>query len=493
MKLELNVFVENNPIVEVLIQDLAPSPHDFKSAIAAEDEMFLYLLDELDDRNSDRALLGYFTSGKMIFRAIQQLVKWHFGDFDKVSSLLDFACGYGRLTRFLIQEVSPEKIWVSDIYPEAVQFQSEYFGVHGVPSAANPDNYNLDHQFDCIIVGSLFSHLPEKTFISWMQKLYTLLNPQGLLIFSVLGESTMPAHVKIGSEGILFSSDSSESRSLDKTVYGTTCVTEAFVRQVIEQVSQGHASIQRIPQGMCHYQDFYVVSPSPLKHPESLNFQHHPEGYLDYCDVTPTGDIHLGGWAVDFNVNCPVDQVQIWSQGQLLAEAHPCEPRPDLLEHFGNLSLPLNTGWSCSFPAHPLSPEAIILIKAINTAGFASVLEVMPLKTLTARKQMLIELSQTRAKLRQTEGHLAKTHGNLEQVQADLKHFQNVLEQSQTKLSMTEQQLGETQFQLISTQTSLERMKNQIQAMESSKFWKLRTKWFKLRRALGLSDNEPTE
>jgi hypothetical protein len=46
------------------------------------------------------------------------------------------------------------------------------------------------------------------------------------------------------------------------------------------------------------------------------------------------------------------------------------------------------------------------------------------------------------------------------------------------------------QFQLQHAQTEMKHLKERITAMESSKFWKLRKGWFKLKRLLGIKDNE---
>ncbi|MGF1492044.1 MAG: methyltransferase [Microcoleaceae cyanobacterium] len=485
MNIPLNCFVADNPVVENLVKNLAKSPEHFKSAIAAKDEMFLYPLDELVDKSSDHTLVNYFTLGKAIFETLETIVDWHFGGFAQVDSFLDFACGYGRLTRFLIEALAPEKVWASDIYAGAVEFQQQYFGVHGFHSASQTESYNLDRQFDCILACSFFSHMPERTFTPWMKVLCDRLTSRGILIFSVLGEEILPEHVQMSPTGILFSSATSESESLDKQEYGTTFVTEAFVRRVLAEINPD-LSIHRLPRGMCHYQDFYIVSPGQFNPVESLKFQHHPEGYLDDCNITPTGEIQLRGLAVDFNPGGSIQMVQVWSGDRLITEIQTSQPRPDLLEHFQQPNLPLNTGWVGSIAPEQLSPQAMILLKAVNRAGLASIFEVFPVKQLMSRRQTLLELSRTEAQLQETETDLVVTRGKLEQTQM-------TLEQSQAKLSATEKTLGDCQTHLNSTEMALEQARNRIIAMESSKFWKLRTKWFKLKRAMGLPDQEPED
>jgi 2-polyprenyl-3-methyl-5-hydroxy-6-metoxy-1,4-benzoquinol methylase len=89
-----------------------------------------------------------------------------------------------------------------------------------------------------------------------------------------------------------------------------------------------------------------------------------------------------------------------------------------------------------------------------------------------------------------------------------LEHSQSQLHQSQAELKRCLRQALLTQSQLQQTQSELERSQAQLQqaqaelgqsqaiisGMESSKFWKLRAAWFRLKRAIGLTDSSlPTD
>ena len=87
---------------------------------------------------------GYFKAGHQLMFVIRQIAEWRFGGFDRVDSVLDFACGYGRLTRFLVLEVPPDRVWASDIYAGGVAFVERVFGVHGVVSVTDPAAYSLE-------------------------------------------------------------------------------------------------------------------------------------------------------------------------------------------------------------------------------------------------------------------------------------------------------------------------------------------------------------
>ncbi len=519
--IENNPFVKNNPIVQTVTQHLATSSQTFHPEIAADDEMYLYQLEESEDHHSDRALVYYYLLGRSIIDSIRQILNAHFGSLAEISSFLDFACGYGRSTRFLIQEIPAENVWVSDIYANAVKFQMETFGVHGIISTREPEDYPTDKKFDCIYAGSFFSHMPQRTFTRWMQRLYDLLTPEGLLIFSVLDEAIMPAHVQMLPEGMVFSTESSESKSLDRNEYGTTYVTEAYIHELIDKVSQNQATIYRVKKGLSNYQDLYAVSPKKHNKFTDLNFSYHPMGYLDICKIKPNGNLYLEGWAVDFNPG-GIKTIQIIVNQQLIQQCQPTIERPDLVEHF-NQPEALISGWCCEIDRQQISPEDILLIRAVNQAGLEWILETNVVKSLIPQTQWQThfislrtqlhqsqvkfnqsqhqlhltqnqlqesqgKLAQCHTKLTETEERLGQTQAHLLQTERKLDFLQAQLRQCEAKLSQTETQLGESQWQLESQKMLLEQAQNRIQAMESSKFWKLRAKWFKLRRAMGLSN-----
>ena len=529
--MKINRFIENNPIVKTVAQHLAYSPQTFKSEIAADDEMYLYQLDESEDRNSDRALVYYYLLGRSIVDSIRQIINAHFGSFSEVDSFLDFACGYGRSTRFLIQEMPPENVWVSDIYANAVKFQMETFGVNGIVSTREPEDYPAEKKFDCIYAGSFFSHMPPRTFTRWLRRLYDLLTPEGLLIFSVLDGAVMPSSIKMLPEGIVFSSESSESKFLDRSEYGTTYVTESYIRELVDKVSFNRASICRIKKGLSNYQDLYAVTPKTPAEISEIKFNYHPLGYLDVCEIKPDGNLYLEGWAMDLNPGGQIKTIQMIANNQLVQQCQPHFKRADLVEHF-NRPEALYSGWSCEIHSNQISPEDILLIRAVNCVGLEWIIETGFVKSLipqTRWQTHLIswrtDLQQTQVKLQQTQVQLQQTQVKFKQSQTELNQNRHQLEQSQTKLVRTEEQLGQTQAQLLqrekqldfvqaqlgecetklsqtetelgkckmqleSNQVLLEQAQNRIQAMESSKFWKWRSKWFKLKRAMGLSDND---
>ncbi len=502
---ESNLNLVNNPVIKAFIREQAKFPEDFKLNICEDDEMYLFALSNVKD-DRDRALVRYYAIGRRILDTVKQVVDWHFGGFENVQSFLDFACGYGRFTRFLIQEMPAERIWVSDIYANAVKFQTEYLGVNGIVSTGKPENYLIDQKFDCILANSFFSHMPERTFTNWLQNLYDLLTPNGILMFSVHDECLRAVGTQMPASGILFSAQS-ESQSLDNEEYGTTYVTEKFVREVVDRVSAGKAFVHRIEKGICRFQDLYVVTNELVRDFSELKFNHHPEGYIDVAAFTNKENLYLEGWATDVNVGGKIEDLQVLVNGEFVQRCEPFYDRPDVARHF-ETDVALQSGWNCYLPKNTVAAQDVLTVKAINNYGLTWILETCTVQSLVSQKQSRsllgstqlklqflesqlaaakIEWEQSQSKLMITETQLETSHTKLQETQNQLISVHSQLEQTQSQLVSVQMQLDKTKNQLINVKQELDQSQNRVVAMESSKFWKLRSSWFQIRRSLGLA------
>jgi hypothetical protein len=76
------------------------------TAVHADDEMLRTLHYGYGERR-DAALAMYFSSGRALWRTIREVLLWRFGELPRIERLLDFAAGYGRVTRFAVTEIAP--------------------------------------------------------------------------------------------------------------------------------------------------------------------------------------------------------------------------------------------------------------------------------------------------------------------------------------------------------------------------------------------------
>ncbi|MDY7023603.1 MAG: class I SAM-dependent methyltransferase [Cyanobacteriota bacterium] len=357
--------------LQLFLQDQVRVPQQFNPTIHEQDEMYLFALQ--NHKFPEKARIRYHFNGRRIFDAVRQVVQWKFQGFNSIHSFLDFASGYGRFTRFLLQEMNPQQVWISDIYENAVKFQQDTFGVQGILSSVNPADYQLHQTFDCILACSFFSHIPEKTFTAWMKTLYNLLTPEGIFLFSVHDRDLLSAESQIQSDQLLFIPQS-ESLSLDVNEYGTSYVGEEFVKKTVENISKGEAFCYRIPKGICRYQDLYVIGKPPTLELSNLNFYHHPWGRLEYINLDSEGVLTLRGWASELNINSKIESILVFVNGELIQQAKPILDAESSSEY----------SWSMQINVPNLSTQDVILIKAINSNGLEWVFEAAMLEILQA-------------------------------------------------------------------------------------------------------------
>lgn len=197
-----------------------------RAEIHSDDQMLLHSLNH--HQNSDIALSQYFSISLQQFYSVHQVLRAFFDPTDTSLKILDFACGFGRLLRLLTTQINPNQIFASEIQANAIDYVSSQYGVRGILSHANPEEFNPEERFDFIWVASLFSHLPEHLFHAWMAKLTSLLTPRGVLCASIRDEALLARGQYLPVSGILYFSVS-ESTPLAEDIYGTTYVNEGFV------------------------------------------------------------------------------------------------------------------------------------------------------------------------------------------------------------------------------------------------------------------------
>lgn len=100
--------------------------------------------------------------------------------------VLDFACGSGRIARFLLRwrwevhgcDIEADRVhWCQENLPEFTAWTNE-----PAPSLDCPD-----HSFDYIYCYSVFTHTPEDVTFRWLEELHRVLVPGGLVALTTNG------------------------------------------------------------------------------------------------------------------------------------------------------------------------------------------------------------------------------------------------------------------------------------------------------------------
>ena len=111
-----------------------------------------------------------------------------------VKLCLDFGCGYGRVTRWLADKLSPERVTAADVDPQAARFCAHEFGVRPLVIGRNPTRLRFGEQYDLVFIGSVLTHLPLPTCADMLDAIAVALRPRGMIVFSTQGESCL-AHL----------------------------------------------------------------------------------------------------------------------------------------------------------------------------------------------------------------------------------------------------------------------------------------------------------
>jgi SAM-dependent methyltransferase len=129
-------------------------------ALAAQSTAFYRKLRERHAVHSERALLG--------------------------SNVLDFGCGWGRLTRYLARDVEPGSLYGCDPVQQILDVCRE----SRVPATLAksdfvPERLPFDAQFDLAFSFSVFTHISERAHESCLGALHRSLRPGALLVVTV--------------------------------------------------------------------------------------------------------------------------------------------------------------------------------------------------------------------------------------------------------------------------------------------------------------------
>jgi len=112
-------------------------------------------------------------------RISEENSKTNFNDENK--NVLDFGCGWGRITQLLSLHFNPKNIHACDVSENALNL-SILNNVNGIFEKINPwppSGYK-DDQFDYIFSYSVFSHLNEECAIEWINEFRRILKPRGI-------------------------------------------------------------------------------------------------------------------------------------------------------------------------------------------------------------------------------------------------------------------------------------------------------------------------
>ena len=235
------------------------------AALHEEDYILRFLLENPSFKDRQSAIEYYFRDARNSAEQLSRIVFDELGFAKRPDfSILEFASGFGCVTRHLPAIMYPWNVVSSDIHVEANAFNAKNFGVQILQSTTSPDDFPGDRKFQIVFALSFFSHMPPSTWSRWLKTLWSCVDDSGFLVFTTHGAASRhhfnnPA---IPDSGIWFWA-ASEQGDLSTEDYGQTIVTIPFVLEQIKNVLPDAYPRLIRPGYWWGHQDLYVVGRIP--------------------------------------------------------------------------------------------------------------------------------------------------------------------------------------------------------------------------------------
>lgn len=197
-----------------------------------DDLIFQYNLNHpMFQSKVDEAIAYYFQNGFQSAQILSDLLMKICGfDGKQKIELLEFASGYGCVTRHIKNVIPFAETTACDIHSQATKFIEEKFQTKTVLSASRPEDLLLEQKFDAVFALSFFSHMPKASFSRWLRQLASFLKPGGYLVFTTHGmvSAKFFPDCRFDADGFYFKPES-EQTDLDSAEYGSACTMPSYV------------------------------------------------------------------------------------------------------------------------------------------------------------------------------------------------------------------------------------------------------------------------
>jgi 2-polyprenyl-3-methyl-5-hydroxy-6-metoxy-1,4-benzoquinol methylase len=246
---------------EAIARDFRVSP-----ALHTNDNILWFLFGHPQFKEPRDAIQYYFDSGLTSAKRIFSIVTEHAVErplfrrlLGRPMSILDFASGYGCVSRHFPAIMPQARLTACDIHPDAVNFIRKEMGIEAILSAHEPEKLLTPRGFDVVFALSFFSHMPDATWGRWLRSLCAQLVRGGILIFTTNGMKSFPCfgpEAKLDERGFYFLTQS-EQTDLDPAQYGSTIVQYDYVYR---QIGALGARLLAYEEGVWYgHQDAYIL------------------------------------------------------------------------------------------------------------------------------------------------------------------------------------------------------------------------------------------
>jgi SAM-dependent methyltransferase len=130
--------------------------------------------------------------GFKVYALVKRTYEEHAGPLTPSHRILDFGCGWGRVTRFFLRDIAPENLVGIDVDEEAIAAcratnpWASFEHCERFPPTAFESG-----SFDLVYAYSVFSHLSEEAHLRWLEEFERILRPGGVVIVTTLARAVI--------------------------------------------------------------------------------------------------------------------------------------------------------------------------------------------------------------------------------------------------------------------------------------------------------------
>jgi SAM-dependent methyltransferase len=287
--------------------------------------------------------------------------------------ILDFGCGPARILRWLRgKDTAKAAFQACDINSAAIEWcRANIPSVEFSLTGGWPPLPYKDRTFDLVYGISVLTHLNESMQIAWLDELYRITRPGGIVLLTVHGEDKAATdlspeeHENFRKAGFLF-----RAATVKATVdglpdfYQVAFHSEGYVRKVWAK----HFDVLGYVTHGCMYAQHLVILRAKAKDGvPSDGYRTHPvttktklplaaiETPLIGTFVDEAGQdrgLELRGWA--FNPDGEIPEIQVSVDGRIIAICEPRNPHPVVANAFPLTPAAANCGFSVKLPVSSL-------------------------------------------------------------------------------------------------------------------------------------------
>lgn len=149
-------------------------------------------------------LPGYIRSSKEHFAALGEDFQFGGQPWHRIEELIDFGCGYGRVTRWFPTVMDPRRVTACDVTSKAVYWCAREFGIKSL--LARPEIEGTAFaRYDALFACSVLTHLSCRMIRVFLRTLQEILVPGGVAV--VTGKGPFSAESASSIKEYLSSSD----------------------------------------------------------------------------------------------------------------------------------------------------------------------------------------------------------------------------------------------------------------------------------------------